>query len=193
VASVVRAKTGDAAPILPQPPATQATPAAPSTATAGTATAPAPVTAAIGRPPVVRIFERRAPAGGDCLKVHFGNAVPDLIPVAMGPGGEAAPSRSVGLCGLRFVIELGDTARYLRARLLIEQGRIASPATPPDALAGATTVRGRQRWDIDLPVRRFDGLRYRLQLSIGEAPLTAARRPAPADVIELSLSHAVTG
>lgn len=193
VASVEREKTGDAAPILLQPPATQTPAAAPSTATAGTAMAPAPVTASIGRPPVVRIFERRAPAGSDCLNVHFGDAVPELIPVALGPGGEAAPSRSAGLCGLRFVIELGDAARYLRARLQIEQGRIAGPATPPEALSGATAVRGRQRWDIDLPVRRFDGLRYRLQLSIGEAPLTAARRPAPADNIELSLSHAVTG
>lgn len=157
-----------------------------------------PARRAIARPPhaggepSVQIIERRAPPGEDCRAVHFGDADAVLRPVPLDRDGRPHASRREGLCGLAFVVELGKASRYVRAGLDIDQGRIAGPAAPPPALSGGAAVQGTQHWRIDLPARRFDGLQYRLRVTIADHPLPPPPQPAAAGGRQILLAHAVS-
>ncbi len=141
----------------------------------------------------VSVHTRRAPAGASCRHVHFAEVLAVEQPVEADATGQPMASRSDELCGLLLIIDAGSKPRYLHAEVTVlsDPGRLIGADRPPEPLSGRRPVVGPQRWELDLPRRQSDPVRYGVTVRASKKALVSGTRPL--DLDSTTLQHAVLG
>jgi len=108
----------------------------------------------------IKLFERRAPKGKNCAEVYFGSAHPDLRPVAKISKLVFFPSKLDGLCGLSFRVDESRKGKEWTLNVISKGKRFLLPSDNLEA----TSVKGQQVWDFDLPKRLKLPVKYEVNI-----------------------------
>jgi hypothetical protein len=120
-----------------------------------------------------QVFERRSPDNATCAKVHFDRVEAEAVEIKTANGGALAGSHKKNICGLKFVLDLGEIAQFIAVELEIESGAFVSGNVKPSVFSGIKKAKGKQAWSLDLPRRLAEPLHYSLTAIIGKQPAAA--------------------
>ena len=120
--------------------------------------------------PKISIIELRAPPGGNCAGVQFGQQTPVEVLVDVEKM-KATTSLLKGLCALEFMAALGGEDTKGAFIFAADMGKsltanVGSPLSP-----GVLIFSGNKKWRIDLPKRMDKNFRYRVGVLMGEVGL----------------------
>jgi hypothetical protein len=135
----------------------------------------------------VRVFERRPPAGQTCAAVHMGAMAAIETEIRVN-GNVAARSLGRNLCGLRFIIEPGETdsAPTFLVSMAIKEGTVLRK--DQKNIPRNFPFTGRYQWQIDLPRHLRTPLAYEISIT---PPTAGTAGDGARDFDAIKLSHEV--
>lgn len=120
--------------------------------------------------PRIEIFERRPPAGKNCIDVQFGDISAHEVRVDANVDGQISSSQLTDICGLRVRVAAADPQFKGLAILRVLSGRYLGQ----NEIERRTNFDGRTEWVLDLARRMDTAFRFSVSASVrsGEGAVT---------------------
>ena len=120
--------------------------------------------------PKIEIFERRPPAGKNCIDVQFGDISAHEVRVDANVDGQISSSQLTDICGLRVLVAAADPQFKGVAILRVLSGRYLGQSE----IERRTNFDGRTEWVLDLARRMDTAFQFSVSASVrsGEGAVT---------------------